>query len=217
MRSHLSPTCWRRWSPALWLAVVVTTLPAFAADAESSRPRILDTVDRARQLALADEPGLSEAPGDAELSPSPALDSSDAAPEPAVSEQESVATWLEQIAGGQGRQQRGAGLQLLLLMSVMSVAPALLLMTTSFIRISVVLAMLRQALGGQQTPSNQIVAGLAVLLTFLIMTPVWREVNETAVQPYLAEGSTMSLHEAWEAGVVPVRQFMSRQIDASRK
>lgn len=104
-------------------------------------------------------------------------------------------------------------LQVVLLMSVVSLAPAILLMTTSFVRIAVVLGLLRQALGVQQLPSNQVITSLALFMTLLLMTPVWNEVYRDAVGPYTDPDVPMSLEEAWQAGIQPVRRFMERQIE----
>jgi flagellar biosynthetic protein FliP len=103
-------------------------------------------------------------------------------------------------------------LRVVLLMSVVSLAPAILLMTTSFVRIAVVLGLLRQALGIQQLPSNQVITSLALFMTLLLMTPVWTEVYHDAIEPYTNPAGEMSLEDAWAAGVRPVREFMSRQI-----
>ncbi len=89
--------------------------------------------------------------------------------------------------------------------------PAMLMMTTCFVRIAIVLGLLRQALGAQQLPSNQVVSSLALFMTFLIMTPVWTQVYHDAVEPYTAH--EMTLEEAWQAGVRPVRGFMAAQIE----
>ncbi|MBN1828905.1 MAG: flagellar type III secretion system pore protein FliP [Deltaproteobacteria bacterium] len=78
-------------------------------------------------------------------------------------------------------------MQLLMLLTVLTLAPAILVMLTSFTRIVVVLSLLRHALGTQQIPSNQIVVGLSLFLTFFIMTPVWNQVNDDAVKPYMEE------------------------------
>ncbi len=99
------------------------------------------------------------------------------------------------------------------LLTVVSLAPALLLMTTSFIRISIVLGLLRQAIGAQLLPSNQIITSLAMFLTFLVMTPVWQTVYQEAIRPYAEQSSPMTPSEAWQAGVRPIRQFMSQQIE----
>ncbi len=104
-------------------------------------------------------------------------------------------------------------LQTILLLAVVSLAPAIALMTTSFVRIVIVLGILRQALGTQQIPSTQIVTALALFMSFLIMAPVWHEVKTEAVDPYTAEPSEMTLTEAWETGIRPIKRFMSRQID----
>ncbi len=104
-------------------------------------------------------------------------------------------------------------LQVVLLMSVVSMAPAILLMTTSFVRIVVVLSLLRQALGAQQLPPNQVITSLAMFMTLLLMTPVWTDVYHDAVQPYTDPEVAMSWEEAWQAGIQPIRRFMSRQIE----
>ena len=104
-------------------------------------------------------------------------------------------------------------LQVVLLMSVVSLAPAILLMTTSFVRIAVVLGLLRQAFGTQQLPPNQVITSLAMFMTLLLMTPVWTDVYRDAIQPYTDPDVQMSLEEAWQAGAQPVRRFMSRQIE----
>jgi flagellar biosynthetic protein FliP len=100
-------------------------------------------------------------------------------------------------------------LQIFFLMTVLSLAPGLLIMTTSFTRIVVVLSFLRTAMGTQQAPSNQIIIGLALFLTFYIMSPVWQQVNTQAIQPY--KTNTISQEEAVKRGVEPVRKFMLSQ------
>ncbi len=106
----------------------------------------------------------------------------------------------------------GSTLQIMLLLTVLSMAPAILLMTTSFVRIIIVLGLLRQALGMQQLPPNQVITSIAMFMTLLIMTPVWTEVYEESIQPYSDPEIEMGLDEAWDAGTRPVRRFMSRQI-----
>jgi len=101
-------------------------------------------------------------------------------------------------------------IQILFLMTILSLAPAILIMMTSFTRIVIVFHFIRQALGTQQMPSNQILIGLALFLTFFIMTPVWTNVNENAIQPYLAE--QMTSKEALVEAEQPVRQFMLRLV-----
>jgi flagellar biosynthetic protein FliP len=102
-------------------------------------------------------------------------------------------------------------LQVALLLTVLSLAPAVVLMTTCFVRIVVVLGLLRQALGTQQLPPSQVITSLALFLTLLVMAPVWKQVYAEAVVPYTHR--KLSLEEAWEAGVQPIRRFMSLQIE----
>jgi flagellar biosynthetic protein FliP len=104
-------------------------------------------------------------------------------------------------------------LQIMLLLTVLSLAPAILLMTTSFVRILVVLGLLRQALGTQQLPPSQVITSLALFMSILIMAPVWKQVYDESIQPYTDPDVEMSLDEAWQAGVRPVRRFMSMQIE----
>ncbi len=102
-----------------------------------------------------------------------------------------------------------AALQILILMTVMSLAPGLLIMTTSFTRIVVVLSFLRSAMGMQQAPSNQIIIGLSLFLTFFIMSPIWQQINTEAIQPYKAQ--TINQDQAIDLAVKPLRTFMLAQ------
>jgi len=102
-------------------------------------------------------------------------------------------------------------IQVMLLMTVISLAPALLIMTTSFIRIVVVLGILRQAIGAQQLPPSQVITSIALFLTLVIMGPVWKQVYDGAIVPYTER--TATLEEAWTAGVAPVHRFMCLQIE----
>jgi len=108
-----------------------------------------------------------------------------------------------------GGQSYSLTIQILLFMTAISLLPGALMMMTSFARIVIVLGILRQALGTSQTPSNQILIGLALFLTFFIMTPVFDEINTGALQPYLNEEIT-SAH-ALEKAQVPLREFMLAQ------
>jgi len=102
-------------------------------------------------------------------------------------------------------------IQVMLLLTVLSLAPAVLLMTTCFVRIVVVLGILRQALGTQQLPPSQVITSLALFISLLIMTPAWKQVYDHAIVPYTNQ--QMGLEEAWKAGAEPIRQFMSNQIE----
>ena len=100
-------------------------------------------------------------------------------------------------------------LQLLIILAVLTLVPAIILLMTSFTRIVIVLALVRSALATQQTPPNQILIGLALFLTFFIMAPVYGQINDDAVQPYLEEEITQE--EALEIGAEPLREFMYGQ------
>ena len=100
-------------------------------------------------------------------------------------------------------------LQIFLLMTVLSLAPAILIMVTSFTRIVIVLSLLRRALGTMQMPPNQVMIGLAIFLTIFIMAPVWQQINQNSLQPYLDK--KISNQEALQKAVVPLRDFMFKQ------
>ncbi len=104
-----------------------------------------------------------------------------------------------------------SALQILLLLTVLSLAPAIILMTTSFIRVVVVLSLLRQALGTQTLPPSQVITGLAIFITLFVMSPVWMRVYDEAIVPY--QKREISLQEAWSRGQQPIRRFMSLQIE----
>lgn len=97
-------------------------------------------------------------------------------------------------------------LQIVALLTVLSLAPAILILMTSFTRLAVSFSFLRQALGTQQMPPNQVMIGLALFLTFFVMMPVWQQVNEKAIKPYLSEEISQS--EALNAAMEPFREFM---------
>ena len=100
-------------------------------------------------------------------------------------------------------------MQIFLIMTVLSLAPSILVMLTSFTRIAIVLSLLRQAIGSNQIPPSQIIIGLSLFLTFFIMTPVWQTVHQEAVKPYLA--NEIGSQEALQKAMQPVRKFMIKQ------
>ena len=106
-------------------------------------------------------------------------------------------------------QQVSTALQVLFVLTVFSMAPAVLLMTTSFTRIVIVLSIVRQSMGTQQMPPNQVIIGLALFLTFFVMAPTYKEINDTALQPYLTE--QISQEQALERAAGPLREFMLAQ------
>lgn len=98
--------------------------------------------------------------------------------------------------------------KLLLLLTVLSLAPSILILMTSFARIVIVLSFVRTALATQQMPPNQVIIGLALFLTFFIMAPTFQEVNKEALQPLFAE--EIGLEEAYDRASVPFKEFMSK-------
>jgi flagellar biosynthesis protein FliP len=102
-----------------------------------------------------------------------------------------------------------SGVQLLVLLTVLSLAPAILILATSFTRIVIVLSMLRNAIGTPTIPPNQVVIGLSLLLTFFIMTPVYNQIDQNAIQPYLK--NEINQETALNRAVEPVREFMFKQ------
>ncbi|ELF6204646.1 flagellar type III secretion system pore protein FliP [Pseudomonas putida] len=111
--------------------------------------------------------------------------------------------------GADGQQEYSVSLQILLIMTALSFIPAFVILMTSFTRIIIVFSILRQALGLQQTPSNQILTGMALFLTMFIMAPVFDRVNSDALQPYLKE--QMTAQQAIDKAQVPLKDFMLAQ------
>ncbi|EGR0171582.1 flagellar type III secretion system pore protein FliP [Vibrio alginolyticus] len=117
------------------------------------------------------------------------------------------------VSDGDTQQEYSVKLQILLLMTALSFLPAFILMATSFTRIVVVLAILRQALGLQQSPPNRVLVGIALALTLLIMRPVWSDIYENAFQPY--DNGEITLIQAFSVAEKPVREFMLAQTHQS--
>jgi flagellar biosynthetic protein FliP len=106
-------------------------------------------------------------------------------------------------------QEVSTAVQILAVLTILSLAPAILLMLTSFTRVVIVLSLLRQAIGVQQLPPNQVIIGLSLFLTFFIMAPVGQEIHRVAVEPYLSR--KLSQAEALTRAMEPLRAFMLRQ------
>jgi flagellar biosynthetic protein FliP len=130
-----------------------------------------------------------------------------ALPEAALAQAGLTAVTVTQAPGG--GQTYSVSIQVLILMTVLTMLPAALLMMTSFTRLVIVFAILRQALGTQQTPSNQVIVGLSLFLTFFIMMPVFDTFYEDALAPYMDE--KISVQQALEQAEKPFRAFMLRQ------
>ncbi|PNQ64877.1 flagellar biosynthetic protein FliP [Vibrio agarivorans] len=117
------------------------------------------------------------------------------------------------VYDGETQQEYSVKLQILLLMTALSFLPAFILMATSFTRIIIVLAILRQALGLQQSPPNRVLVGIAMTLTILIMRPVWTDIYEHAFVPY--DQGNITLVQAFSIAEKPVRNFMLAQTHQS--
>jgi flagellar biosynthetic protein FliP len=145
--------------------------------------------------------GTPTAPGGAVKGPrGPSAPTSPAKADP------NATTVTVDIGGSKGDGKPSSSVVIILAVTALSVAPAILLLTTSFTKIFVVLSLTRNALGLQSTPPTQVLAGLALFLTLFVMSPVLTQVNNAGVQPYLKGDMTQS--QAFDAGVKPLRQFM---------
>ncbi|MBT9173517.1 MAG: Flagellar biosynthetic protein FliP [Syntrophomonadaceae bacterium] len=133
------------------------------------------------------------------LLPAPQIFAQPAIPIPNLKLELGTATEPEQVVGS---------LQLLLLLTILTLVPAILALMTSFTRTVIVLSFVRNALGTQQIPPNQVLIGLALFLTFFIMAPVYQQVNTTAIQPYLA--AEIDFNEMTTVAMQPMREFMFR-------
>ncbi len=116
---------------------------------------------------------------------------------------------LTMTTGDDGVQNYSVSLQILFLMSALTILPSLVIMLTSFTRITIVLGILRRAIGLQQTPSNQVLMGLALFLTIFTMAPVFEKINDAAVTPYLEQN--IPVMQALAAAEAPLRDFMFGQ------
>jgi flagellar biosynthetic protein FliP len=118
--------------------------------------------------------------------------------------------------GRNGSQRSGlsTAVNILVVLTIVSLAPSIMLMCTSFVRILVVLGLLRQAMGTQSIPPPQVITALAMFMTLLVMTPTLDRINKEAIVPY-RQGQVQSYDELWEKGSQPVRDFMFAQIDAT--
>jgi len=114
-----------------------------------------------------------------------------------------------QIGNGNERQNLSTAIQIVVVMTLLTLAPSLIMLMTSFTRIVIVLGFVRTALGVPSAPSNQLLIGISLFVTFFIMTPVWNQINDQALAPYMAE--QISSNEAMDRAIAPLRTFMLRQ------
>ena len=105
------------------------------------------------------------------------------------------------------------GVQVLIMLTILTLAPSIIIMTTAFIRIVIVLSLTRQAIGTATLPPNQVIVGLALILTFFVMSPTLSKINETAYQPYMK--NIITQQQALDNSLVPIRDFMFKQTHES--
>ncbi len=115
-----------------------------------------------------------------------------------------------QIGSSDNPQDVSVTLQILLLMTILALAPSIMIMTTAYLRIIIVFHFLKSALGTQQMPPGQLLAGVALFVTFFVMAPTWNKVNEEALKPLMDEKITTE--EAYNKGIEPIREFMFKNV-----
>ncbi|MCF8240180.1 MAG: flagellar type III secretion system pore protein FliP [Melioribacteraceae bacterium] len=114
------------------------------------------------------------------------------------------------ISGSDDPEDVSVTLQLLLLLTVLSLAPSIIIMTTSYLRIIIVLQFLKNALGTMQMPPNQLLAGIALFVTFFVMAPTFTQINDNALQPYME--NKIDIDSAYAKGIKPLREFMMANV-----
>jgi flagellar biosynthetic protein FliP len=158
----------------------------------------------------ADDEALAERSSQPASQAKPAAASTAAAMGSATGNSPTTSTFGVSLPDFSTRENFSSALQIIVLLTVLSLAPAILIMMTSFTRIIIVLSLLRQALGTQQLPPNQVLIGLAMFMTFLVMGPTWNRVNNEALRPYL--DGRIDQPTALKLAEKPVREFMIKQI-----
>src|SRR5437762_2187820 len=175
----------------------------------TARPQILILLALVLHLAPAGAPAQTTTDPTPATPPPPA---NTAAEIPAAAPASDVARAL-QLPDLSKRENLSSAMQIIVLLTVLSLAPAILIMMTSFTRIIIVMSLLRQALGTTSLPPNQVLIGLSLFMTFLIMSPTWQRVNSEALAPYM--DGKISQQDALARAQVPLREFMIRQIERS--
>lgn len=112
------------------------------------------------------------------------------------------------VGNAKGQDQLSTSLQILALLTVLSIAPAILILTTAFTRIVIILSFVRTALGTQSIPPNQVIIGLSLFMTFFVMGPTFERVNKEALTPYMAKKNPITFDQALARAQVPVKEFM---------
>ena len=175
------------------LTVMLCTLSAFAEDAQAAA----EAAPAVTQQASA---ATGETPTETDKQPGDYLDT-----DPTYVDEDAGSSVIQELIGVDASQP----LEIIILLTLIALAPSLLIMMTCFTRIVIVLGFLRTAMQTQSTPPNMVVTGMALFLTLFIMAPVFSEINEVAYQPYVSE--ELTTQEALEAASVPLKKFMLKQ------
>lgn len=147
-------------------------------------------------------------------SSAPAQTAAESVPDPASTQPNLLEDPAAVLENATQPEKVSSTLQILLVLTVLSLAPSILVMMTCFTRIIVVLGLLRQAMATQQLPPNQVLIGLALFMTFVVMAPVYNQVHSEAIGPYMAGEEGVTLNVALGRATVRMREFMIRQIEA---
>ena len=175
------------------LTVMLCTLSAFAEGAQAAA----EAAPAVTQQASA---ATGETPTETDKQPGDYLDT-----DPTYVDEDAGSSVIQELIGVDASQP----LEIIILLTLIALAPSLLIMMTCFTRIVIVLGFLRTAMQTQSTPPNMVVTGMALFLTLFIMAPVFSEINEVAYQPYVSE--ELTTQEALEAASVPLKKFMLKQ------
>lgn len=173
------------------LTVMLCTLSAFAEQG---------TADSGAAQALSTAEAQQSATGEAQHNPGDYLDT-----DPTYVNKDAGSSVIQELIGVDASQP----LEIIILLTLIALAPSMLIMMTCFTRIVIVLGFLRTAMQTQSTPPNMVITGMALFLTFFIMAPVFSEINEVAYQPYVSE--ELTTEEALDAASVPLKKFMLKQ------
>ena len=173
------------------LTVMLCTLSAFAEQG---------TADSGAAQAVSTAEGQQSATGEAQHNPGDYLDT-----DPTYVNKDAGSSVIQELIGVDASQP----LEIIILLTLIALAPSMLIMMTCFTRIVIVLGFLRTAMQTQSTPPNMVITGMALFLTFFIMAPVFSEINEVAYQPYVSE--ELTTEEALDAASVPLKKFMLKQ------
>ena len=184
---------------AIVVGAVFAALPAgTAAQQPVQRPQFTQAADRGPNAAAPVSPDRPLAPPTFPAQP--------------TASQSGLPVDVEQMLSPSGL---SSTLKIMLVLTVISLAPAILIMTTCFVRFTIVFSLLRQALGTQQLPPNQVLMSLSLFLTFLVMSPVWKEAYDQGIRPYSnppAGEKPIGLEDAFHRTARPLRRFMIEQI-----